>query len=59
MIEEIKSYIPFVNETDAWVIQVFILVFVALLLDFLQKKVLRRFIRAEDTSGHTKAMAQP
>ena len=42
MLEEIKSYIPFVNETDTWIIQVFILVFVALLLDFVQKKVLRR-----------------
>lgn len=42
MLEEIKSYIPFVNEADTWVIQVFILVFVALLLDFVQKKVLRR-----------------
>ena len=42
MLEEIKSYIPFVNETDTWIIQVFILVFVALLLDFVQKKILRR-----------------
>lgn len=43
MIETLKNYIPFINETDAWIIQIFVIIFIALLLDFVQKKILRRF----------------
>ena len=42
MIEQIKDYIPFLNQTDTWVLQVFSVVFFSLLLDFIQKKLLRR-----------------
>ena len=45
MIEKIQNYIPFLNATDTWVIQIFAIVFLALLLDFVQKKMLRRFQR--------------
>lgn len=42
MIEKLQSYLPFLYETDAWILQIFAIVFFALLLDFLQKKLLRR-----------------
>lgn len=42
MIEVIQKYIPFLNDTNTWIVQVFIIVFVALLLDFFQKKLLTR-----------------
>ena len=42
MIEKIQDYIPLLNSTDTWVIQIFAIVFLALLLDFIQKKILRR-----------------
>ena len=42
MIEKLQNYFPFLNNDDTWIIQVFIIVFVALFLDFIQKKVLRR-----------------
>lgn len=42
MIEKLQQYLPFLNENDTWIAQVFVIVFVALLLDFAQKKVLRR-----------------
>lgn len=42
MIEKLQNYIPFINEADAWVLQIFSIIFVALLLDYLQKKILRR-----------------
>ena len=42
MIEKIQSYFPFLNKDDTWILQIFIIVFAALLLDFVQKKVLRR-----------------
>ena len=45
MIEKIQNYIPFLNATDTWVIQIFAIVFLALLLDFVQKKMLRRLQR--------------
>ena len=42
MIEKIKNYLPYLHETDTWILQVFAIVFIALLLDYAQKKVLRK-----------------
>ncbi len=42
MIEKLQNYIPFLHATDAWILQVFVIVFIALLLDYIQKKILRR-----------------
>lgn len=42
MIEQVQNYLELLNKSDDWIIKVFIIVFLALLLDFLQKKVLRR-----------------
>lgn len=42
MIEKLKDYIPFIYETDTWILQVFAIVFAALLFDYIQKKVLKR-----------------
>jgi len=42
MIENLKDYLPFVYETDTWILQVFAILFAALLLDYIQKKVLKR-----------------
>ena len=42
MIENLKDYLPFLYDTDTWVIQVFVIVFLALLLDYVQKKILRK-----------------
>ena len=42
MIENLKNYLPFLYDTDTWVLQVFVIVFIALLLDYIQKKILRR-----------------
>jgi len=42
MIEKLKNYLPFIYETDTWVLQVFAIVFIALLLDYIQKKILKR-----------------
>lgn len=42
MIEKLQVYIPFLNTADTWIIQIFIIVFFALCLDFIQKKILRR-----------------
>lgn len=42
MIEKLQNYFPFIYETDVWILQVFIIVFAALLFDFIQRKVLRR-----------------
>lgn len=42
MLEKIQHYLPFLHENDTWIVQVFVIVFVALLLDFAQKKILRR-----------------
>ncbi len=42
MLEKLKAYIPFIYETDTWILQVFAIVFIALLLDFIQKKILKR-----------------
>ncbi len=37
-----EKYLPFLYDTDTWVLQVFVIVFLALLLDYIQKKILRR-----------------
>ena len=42
MIEKLQNYLPFLQEGNAWILQIFAIVFVALLLDYFQKKVLRR-----------------
>jgi len=42
MIEKLQNYLPFLQEGDAWILQIFAIVFVALLLDYIQKKALRR-----------------
>lgn len=42
ILEKIQAYLPFSDQTDTWIIQVFLIVFVALLIDLIQKKVLRR-----------------
>ena len=42
MKELIHNYLPFLHETDTWIIQIFSIVFVALLFDFIQKRILRR-----------------
>lgn len=43
MIEKIQNYLQLLNKSDNWIFQIFIIVFVALLIDFIQKKVLSRF----------------
>ena len=42
MIEKLQKYLPFLQEGDTWILQIFAIVFVALLLDYIQKKILRR-----------------
>lgn len=42
MIEKLQNYVPFLKTADTWIIQIFIIIFFALFLDFIQKKILRR-----------------
>ena len=42
MLEQLKDYFPYLYETDTWILQVFSIIFTALLIDFIQKKVLKR-----------------
>lgn len=42
MKEALHQYFPFLYETDTWILQVFMIVFAALLFDFLQRKILNR-----------------
>lgn len=42
MFEKLQQYIPLIKEADTWILQVFIIVFAALLLDFIQRKIFRR-----------------
>lgn len=42
MIENLKEYLPFLYDSDTWVLQVFVIIFIALLLDYIQKKILRK-----------------
>ena len=52
MIEQFQNYIPFLHEKNTWVLQVFAIIFFALLFDYLQKKVLNKLqIRLEKTSN--------
>ena len=52
MIEKLQNYLPFIYETDAWILQIFAIVFFALLLDYIQKKILRRIkSRLEKTAN--------
>ncbi len=45
MKELIQDYMPFLYETDTWILQIFSIVFMALFLDYIQKKVFRRLQR--------------
>lgn len=50
MKEILQQYIPFIYETDTWILQIFTIIFVALLLDFIQRKILNRIqIQLEKT----------
>jgi len=42
MIEKLKNYLPYLQENNTWIIQIFVIIFAALLIDFFQKKLLRR-----------------
>ena len=42
MLETFQEYINSIEKSDVWIVQIFAIVFTALLLDFLQKKILRR-----------------
>jgi len=42
MIEKLQNFIPFLKEADGWILNVFAVIFIALLFDFLQRKVFRR-----------------
>ena len=42
MIDKLYNYLPFLDKTDTWMLQIFAIVFVALLLDLVQKKILKR-----------------
>ena len=42
MLEQLKDYFPYLYETDTWILQVFSIMFTALLIDFIQKKVFKR-----------------
>lgn len=52
MIEQFKNYFPYLFEIDTWILQVFSIVFLALLFDFIQKKILRHLQKQlENTSN--------
>ncbi len=52
MIEIFQKYLPFIKEGDAWILKIFAIIFVALLLDYIQKKILKRIkIQLERTSN--------
>jgi len=42
MIEKLQNFIPFLKGADGWIVNVFAVVFAALLFDFIQRKLLRR-----------------
>ncbi|MDH5395332.1 MAG: mechanosensitive ion channel family protein [Gammaproteobacteria bacterium] len=42
MLEQIKTYIPFLQDYDTWIVQIFFIIFISLLLDMLQKIILKR-----------------
>lgn len=51
--EQLLKHIPFIDRYDTWIVQVFIIVFLALLIDFIQKKVLKRIqARLEKTASN-------
>ena len=52
MLEQFKDYFPYLYEIDTWILQVFAIVFAALLFDFIQKKILKRLQKQlENTSN--------
>ena len=38
MMEKLQEYLPFLKANDTWILQIFVIVFIALLFDFIQKK---------------------
>jgi len=40
--EKLQNLIPFLKDADGWIFNVFAVIFIALLFDFMQRKVLRR-----------------
>lgn len=42
MMDKLQNFIPFLKDTDGWIINVFAVIFIALLFDFMQRKLLRR-----------------
>ena len=42
MIEKLQNFIPFLKEADGWILNVFAVIFIALLFDFMQRKIFRR-----------------
>ncbi|MCW8987505.1 MAG: mechanosensitive ion channel family protein [Gammaproteobacteria bacterium] len=52
MIDKLYNYLPFLEKTDTWILQIFAIVFVALLIDFIQKKILKRIkVQLEKTTN--------
>ena len=50
MIEQINSQIDQLTHGNGWILQIFVVVFLTLLFDFIQKRMLRRFhVRLERT----------
>lgn len=52
MFEQLQNYLPFLTNKEDWILKVFVIVFAALIFDFLQKKILRRLqLKVETTSN--------
>ena len=52
MLEKIQDYINFLDKDDIWIVQIFGVIFTALILDFIQKKILKRIqARLEQTTS--------
>lgn len=50
--EQLIKQIPYLARFDAWIVQIFIIVFLALLIDFVQKKIVQRIkSRLEKTAS--------
>lgn len=50
--EQFQKYIPYLDSNDNWILKVFIIVFIALLFDFIQKKILRRIQSKFETTAN-------
>ena len=52
MLETIQDYIVSINKNDVWIVQIFGIIFTALTLDFIQKRILKRIqARLEKTTS--------